>query len=615
MVSLICFIRSFFVRNEIIQVRRTPPTKVLRPHLLGLTIGFALTSLNLVFGLTADNLFQSAIFLLWFALTTYVGGILLLITAILFILLKIISPPAGSFGYLLMVDAHWYFLGYAFGAVFGILYNDLIWLYLNTFERKKIKIAFAYDPKKRFNVIKSPIPEEERALNELFHDKPHLKERRLYRYRTLRPDEQPEQPYTIVFVANPRILKRGDEALLDENLDASYYTDPIVYDRELFLRGVDRALFSLERNSVVGRPEIWSRVRIITLFNPKLAKEANSGPQYGLIGEERLDRPDERNNIVITLKRMLNLKVNGTENTGSFMRIIDKSIAADADEPALAYHDFDVIFVMTASPRHDRSTAWSSDFVEPAEEVDEHVQLVNEDDRPGTPYEFDVDPCGNKEKDRDGNPVVTTPNTMFPNLDRNSFLNPNKFRTVHDFYSIQPGRVALNVLGARNYTFIHEFGHAMASAFHGAIGDEYFDPYNLLDPRNGEISGDKIQPRRFIVNRIERSLQTMRTATPIPTPKVFAEYNCTHYPTDLEHPPAEEGWIGYFPEKHDRVTFCIMDNDAGGNHFDELLSAFMYDRLMAKTIRPRRAPAAPLKKAAAKARGKAVKGRTAKAKA
>jgi hypothetical protein len=44
---------------------------------------------------------------------------------------------------------------------------------------------------------------------------------------------------------------------------------------------------------VIGRPEIWSRVRVITVFNPGLT----DGPRYGLV-EPLLADLMENNNII-----------------------------------------------------------------------------------------------------------------------------------------------------------------------------------------------------------------------------------------------------------------------------------------------------------------------------
>jgi hypothetical protein len=228
--------------------------------------------------------------------------------------------------------------------------------------------------------------------------------------------------------------------------------------------------------------------------------------------------------------------------------------------------EFDVIFGMTASPTQTRAFANFSDW----RAVGESEVLNNSTvARPGVPFDFNSDPCDNKT------------GTIFPVLfDSND--TGNDFRRVHDFYATVPGRVALNVLSARYKTYTHEFAHAMSSIFHGTIADEYTDSLVFANVNSGFV-GPQIE--HFWANRIDRNSAAMRSASPIPVPKLFAEYNCTRYCADMNHPTAEESWMGYFPEKFDRYTHCTMDREMGPYRFDELLSTFIYDRLMAKIRR------------------------------
>jgi hypothetical protein len=538
MVSLISFILSFFQRNKIIQVRRTPPTKGLRAYLIGLTAGFILASLNIIFDLSATNLLVSAVLFLWFAITTYFAGIFLLITAILFILLKVFSPATGSFLFMLMLNSHWYLLGYLFGGVFAILYNDLVFLFLNILEKDKIKIAFAYDPTKKFNVIKSPKESEEQAFNQLLARKPELRDRRLYKYRL---QNVPKKPYTIAFVANPKILKRGGSATNQND----YVTDPIIHDLDLFLRSVDRALFSFEMDEVLGRPEIWSRVRVVTIFDEDLANA--SGVDFGLLQEFQ-------DNLVINNRVVENL-------IDPMPRMAEKFRTMLANR--LDMCDVDVIFAMTASPTHDRSTAHYSDYLENGDVVTCNIST-------GRALNYDPDPFSHKAGE-----IIPTP---CPSTDP---------ACQHDHHSTHPGRVALNVIGARDKTFIHEFAHAMSSAIHGAIVDEYADLFVLIPPEPPSDPPPPPPPQNpsppFYVNRIERTRPGGGQF--IAVHKVFAKYNDTVFHSDLAHPSAEEEWLGYFPDRAHPGIGCTMDRTIGRYRFDELISNFMYDRLCAKLNR------------------------------
>jgi len=240
------------------------------------------------------------------------------------------------------------------------------------------------------------------------------------------------------------------------------------------------------------------------------------------------------------------------------------------DDPRLELRAIDVIFAITASPTHDRCFAHYSDYIEREDDIEQELQ--NRGVRDGLPFDFNIDPCRNKEVYQNGVPVEPHRH-VFPELHEMDDTNED-FRMVHDFFATRPGRVALNVLGARLKTYRHEFAHAMSSLFHGTIKDEYVD-YFL-------VTGETVeQIPHFFVNRIERRADAM----PIPAPKVFAEYNCTRYHSDCAHPSAEEGWLGYFPDRYDRNISCIMDTDNGSFRFDDLLAMFIYDRLMAKVNR------------------------------
>jgi hypothetical protein len=96
----------------------------------------------------------------------------------------------------LTIIAAWYFLFYAVGAVFTTLYNILAYLDLIAFGKNQLKLAFAYDPRKKINIIKSPIASEEQAFNRLFArsselEKQELKKQKLYIYELREPPRIP----------------------------------------------------------------------------------------------------------------------------------------------------------------------------------------------------------------------------------------------------------------------------------------------------------------------------------------------------------------------------------------------------------------------------------------
>lgn len=566
MVSLIMLIVNLINPKRIVQVRRMPAAKALRAHLLGLTLGFVLVSTNIAFAFDEASVVANILMLLWFALTTYFRGLFLLISLISLLVLGMLSVLIPAVSSTFLNHLLWYFTGYLCGGVLATVYNDLVFLFIMFGEKKRTKIAFAYDTGKKLNIIKSPKPEEEHAFLELIEQDGSIADRKLYDYQVEPP---PDFPYTIAFVANPKILKRDGKRTTPDD----YEEDPIIKNRDLFLRAVDNALASFELDQVLGRPEIWSRVRIITLFDDSVMNQ--NGDQVGMLQEtqediyssDSLDEPIE-NNLLDPMKQM---------NT-NFQGLFEKAKAEDGHIDHLNVEEVDVIFAISASTSHDRSTAHFTDWVEgPEDEKEPDIILPPVPAEQYAPFTFDVDPCLRKNYDKDGN-EITPPNIIFPKLE---FSSGDDYQPIHEFWARCPGRVALNILGARQKTYIHEFAHAMASAFHGKIVDEYADYFVL-----GEAPEEVEDPEpSFYVNRIDRSRVKAGNGELIPVHKEFTQYNCTRYDSDLAHPSSEESWSGYFPKRINETIPCTMDRTFGAYRFDELLSTFIYDRLMAKLSR------------------------------
>ncbi|MEK7728762.1 MAG: hypothetical protein AAB354_10145, partial [candidate division KSB1 bacterium] len=439
-----------------------------------------------------------------------------------------------------------------------------VYFFLTTLGEEDLKIIFVYDKRQKVNIIKSPIAGQERAFIEFSSHNHKAQEQKLYDEHVKSPSDC---PYTIALVANPKILKLGQR---EDDPSATYEIDPIVCDRELFLQAVDRALFSLESDAVIGRPEIWNRVRVVAVFNPEFAAQDKSGKDYGLLKEYQGDFENANNNLIVTRADM-------HEN---FARILEAS--QQGRTPVLAAHEVDVIFGITASLSHDRSTARYSDWSEPAGEQ----AIDNNLDREGARFLLDKElACRNS-----GNKKSLPAGAIHPYPPADP-----RFGTLHDFCPLpgKAGQVALNVLSARSKTYIHEFAHAMSSIFHGAVTDEYMDGAVLDKVKHHSDNTDTLRlptasapTSHFYINRIERNAELMNSVAPIPVPRLFAEYDCMQYHADLAHPSAEEGWAGYFPERFNINIPCTMDRDLGvGYRFDDLLSRFIYDRMMAKVTR------------------------------
>lgn len=538
---LIRCLQSFFSPGGIIQTRRVLPTKTLRAHFLGLTLAFVGAFLTIVldYHLLFKGLFGYAPIVATgiFLFGTYVGGLFVMISAGIFFVTDLqqpITPP--TFFPSLMIIAGWYFIFYMMGMVFTTLYNFLVFLSMSTFGKKDVKIIFAYDPKKKINIIKSPIDSEELAWNKLITKKPVLKERKYYHFELKTP---PAHPYTIAFVANPKIFQRKRNA--PDSYSYLYDPDPIMKELDHFLRTVNYALYSFEQDEIIGRPEIWSRVRVVTIFDNE-NDTTRSDDDLSLVQTFQEDIKSDNEaaeNLIYPRARMV-------ENVNRMLQRYQSDIPIHLTTKLI-----DVIFALTASPTHIRHTAYYSDFNESGSGP---LQPSSE----GTNFIYDPDPYNNK-----GTSI---------NVPR---CGEQPFACQHDDYAAFPGRVALNVLSARRHTFVHEFAHAMSSAVRGAICDEYYDK-SFLASKNLEV----FIP--FYVNRIERTQK--HDGQFVPIHQVFAKYNDEVFTSDLTHPSAETEWLSYFPEREHGV-YCTMDRYNFPFGFDKLISRFMYDRLTSKLNR------------------------------
>jgi len=495
-----------------------PYTRVLYAHLLGLTLGFLSILILTLPNLSSDHWLINLSYLIFFGIASYYfGGVLVVFSAITFFLPFSLETLPGE----LVIIFKWYFLFYMAGMLFAHSYNIILFFYIKKFSKHVLKISFAYNPGKKFNVIKSPIPEQAVPIENTNGIKP------LYDFSV---DMIPKHPYTILFVANPKLCTRKllsqrftDRDQFDQEIEKhrknseNYEADPIISNDKLFFRMVDRALNSFENDEVLGRPEIWSSVRIITIFDPDAGDlgDIHSDPNW--IGKQFGFAEAYQVNLAEADIAFENLLVPLAHAT-VFLEDKWQQYQAQAKE-IIPFKDIDVIYVLSANENYDRSSAMYTDK---------------------------------------------------PNGQIYSGFPP-KLNIIHDEYADAPGIVALNVLTAWQKTYIHEFGHAMSALQNGAIMDEYMD-YN-------EFNTDP-DPVVQAVNRLERAASNQ------PIPSLFARYNHLDYHSDRSHPSQRETWKGYFPERWEKNEGCNMDATIGAYRFDPLISDFMYDRLLIKRNRP-----------------------------
>jgi len=608
MVALVMLLWNFWKRlkgNYLTVIYRLPAAKSLQIHLMGLAAG--VTGLFIASAAAYESTFAALwATVFWIGLillgVLFASGLTTLLAVITFLALSFVGASSSSVLFILIQG---YVMGYALGAVFATLYNDLVYIYLRVFERNLVKIAFGVYDNHEVNIIKSPYQLEEMATMEALKrlrfytesirrdpSEPNLgnnirnirrqirkahrrmaaeshiellrllaaanlrdglnnlsnqltnaatrdnalrqvenqieplqrpRENQLYHFEIAQP---PVRPYTIVFVANPFIRKRMPSG---GNQPDDFAPDPIMNDRELFLHSVNRALRSFEGNEVVGHREIWSRIRVVIIFDESLKTEA--ARDWALI--EELQIP-----LIINDESIENIIDPMREMTGCVRMILQRYRDRHHDLPEvinnLDFNDIDIIFGMSAWPNYIRSYAHFSDYREGVGQI--------------------------------------------RNLSQNGrefHLNNNAM--VHENRVSEPGRVALSVVGANQRTFIHEFAHAMSSMINGAIADEYTDRILVA-------IGHGAPPNSLYINQNERILRGRPQFDGIP--KRFADYNGAIFHSDLAHPSAEEHWLSYFPDRPDPDVGCTMDRYRGYYRFDNLIHNFMYDRLVAKLNRP-----------------------------
>lgn len=531
-------------------IRRMPPTKVFRAHLSGLATALLFAALAVFIALN-DPAFDVAgqiavaALLLSFAGTLFLQGFFVIAVATYWTITLFTAPSAGSASAYFQVIACWYLWGYAFGGIFALLYNRLLYGLIMTFRKNQVFAVFAFDPAAKLNVIKSPDAREVTPHQTGLQD--------WYNYEI--PDPPPH-PYTIAFVANPKIRTAAGSDQFED--------DPITRDVDLFLRAVDQALAVFECDEVLGRPEIWSRIRITALFDPQATEDLVDPYKYDAAG--------------IDGRVAENLLYPAREMDAKYRQMVDRHHASfrkalppetgDGQSNELKSNDAafrnlfdnqlrcpDIIFALSAAPRFDRSTAHYSDWVEDSGDPN------NLPDK--SPFTFD--------------PAVGKPAEEI-NVYR---CGESPFKCEHEHHPKMPGRVALNILGASYKTYIHEFAHAMSNAYRGACVDEYYD--RMIVNGDGEETGAGPEKAPLYINRIERSAPAAGGVVPVHN--VFAKYEHTVYESDREHPSMEENWLGYFPERPASDVACTMDRWYGRFRFDRLLSDFIYDRLITKLNR------------------------------
>ena len=348
MSSLVLFVLNVSKKN--IWIRRVPPRKALQATQLGVTLG-VLTALILVFaGSLGVSIWDQILLVLFFVLMLFTGGWSVFIVGLLIPVCELCqnTETLQSLGTAFLVA---FFLG----ALFAHFYNDLVnllrWLW-DVLGLTPLRTVFIHvkNAKSPMQIIKSP--DESEITSETYKKLP--KNKKLYVYPLEEKEDKnspsedsetleavPSHPFTILFVANPVILNRN----------GGTSPDPIIKNRDLFLRAVDDALFSLERNHVVGHADIWPYIRVLTLFDGNLAKSTFQNKNHALVqsfGDTMVIDGEIAPHLLYPAQPFMeNLAqvVQSTESAPTWKQV---------------KHDVDIIFALSASEENTRSMAYFS---------------------------------------------------------------------------------------------------------------------------------------------------------------------------------------------------------------------------------------------------------------
>ncbi|GEM_PF-5891862 len=328
-------------------------------------------------------------------------------------------------------------------------------------------------------------------------------------------------PYTIAIIANP---------VLESAVSGKCKRDPILGHPRLFQAKVANIIAGFATDPVINDPEadepFLDRLRIITLFNPRLAKaevEAGHYPAVEPPREHALCREADYDIIVEPVQRTYRRETEEVQEE-RLRNFIAKHLPDYYDQTNQCSL-IDLVYVVTGSKTHTRSSA---------------RYTFDDENRPGAEFTL--------------------------------YFGDEKLKLRHDPYARVPGMVAYSAWDDRLKTPIHEFAHAMSSATNGAIIDEYHDdlPEQLRYVR--AVNKHHWQPREGY-----------------PLPEKFADYTpaggeTAPFRTDrARHAPPE--WKTYVPARENISLPCTMDFSDEQFEFDLLIKRYMHDRLEAKTRR------------------------------
>ena len=117
---------------------------------------------------------------------------------------------------------------------------------------------------------------------------------------------------------------------------------------DFFLRSVVRALESFHNNEVLGRPEIWSRVRIVTVFDENIGKGLDE------VNESKDGFVEQVKSLTAEIDALVIPKYKTSDDI-----LIDNVLNGEINRLGgpIKYSDIDVVFSFTAMPNFTRACA------------------------------------------------------------------------------------------------------------------------------------------------------------------------------------------------------------------------------------------------------------------
>jgi hypothetical protein len=252
----------------------------------------------------------------------------------------------------------------------------------------------------------------------------------------IRPGDNIPNPYTIAIIANPALERPLGSG--------NFVVDPIMANLALFNTTVNYIVTNLfdgladQRETFLNSPGIGPKIRVLSLVILNLPPDTNTA----MIGEEK------------------------TTN------IIDPRPAAIQSVLGLFHLPADVIYAVTASPTHTRSSS---------------IPGTDDDSRGGVSFTLD-----------------------------GATLN-------HRFFSTIPGTVALSTT-ANSLTALHEFGHAASSVNNGFVDDLYMK-ITSLPPKAINVKTARPIPVNF-ANYNGTTMLSDKNRDGLGYPKDWLNYDC-----------------------------------------------------------------------------------------